>query len=396
IVFTTGDANDLTVWFYNPRTGVARDIADGALSTVTVLVNNADIVFYEAAVDGQADVFYYDPEEDETGTVAEAATDEQILAVLPNGACVFSRVGSGGEHHLFSYRIGTGLVEIGLDVTALATRDKTYASYGTDSQVVFTALNGSDQELWFWDSETGQTTAIATGVNAAFKQIGNGNEVVYNVVVSGTEQDTYFYDLDDGTAATLRDASDISWVSGIADGGATRWAVILNGTATQVFMVSLVASPSTQTYSPGGAVAGGGLLANGDLVAVRADGTELALFDSSAGTWGTPINATGLVFGGDGIETGDFVYGITASAQKDLLMWDASGSNSVVLSDTTGDDVFLAKTVNSTVLFTRVVGTNTNTDLFVWDGTAETRLTDEDSAGLLHSHTVLGQYSGSR
>ena len=59
-------------------------------------------------------------------------------------------------------------------------------------------------------------------------------------------------------------------------------------------------------------------------------------------------------------------------------------------------DAFAARTENGTLLFTRVVAGNTNTDLFVWNGTAETRLTEEDSASLLHDHTVLGQYAGSR
>jgi hypothetical protein len=121
----------------------------------------------------------------------------------------------------------------------------------------------------------------------------------------------------------------------------------------------------------------------------RADGTALNVFDVSAGTWGTPITGAGLDFQGDGLEAGDFVYAATVSAQADLNMWDASATTSVSISSTTGDDAFAAKTLNSTILFTRKVGTNTTRDLFVWDGTTATRLTDEDSDGIFHDYTAI-------
>jgi hypothetical protein len=139
-----------------------------------------------------------------------------------------------------------------------------------------------------------------------------------------------------------------------------------------------------------------GVLDNGDVVGRHADGTALNVFDVSVGTWGTPITGAGLAFAGDGLAAGDFVYTVTASSQVDLAMWDASGTTSVVVSDTAGADAFAARTADGTILFTRVVTGNSNTDLFVWDGTAETRLTDEDNAALQFDHVVLGQYTGTR
>ena len=77
---------------------------------------------------------------------------------------------------LFYFRVGTGLVEIGADVSALATRNKTFQVNDSNSKVVFTALNGSDEELYFWNPGNGQTTAIATGVNTTvFSEVGTGN-----------------------------------------------------------------------------------------------------------------------------------------------------------------------------------------------------------------------------
>lgn len=392
LIYTTGTAPSLTTWFYNPTTTVTRNIADGGLSTLTVLVNSDDLVFYEDGVNGQADIWFYDPSEDEAVAVATEATDEQLLAVLPNGGVVFSRVGTGGELDLYYFRVGTGLVEIGADITALASRNKTFQVHDSNSKVVFTALNATDDELYFWDPGLGQTIAIATGVNTTvFNEVGTGNEIVYNVVVSGTEEDTSYIDLDDNTAATLRNSSDISTVSAVISDGSTSWAIIRgSGALSDKLAVSLVASPSTQTWSAGGTVVGGGRVANGDYVAQRLDGTALNFFDVSAGTWQTQINGTGLDFQGDGLESGDFCYVAEASGQDDLIMWDESATGSVVISGATGDDAFAALTLDGTILFTRKDGTNTTRDLFIWDGTTVTRLTNEDADGNFSDYAVAG------
>jgi hypothetical protein len=267
---------------------------------------------------------------------------------------------------------------------------------------VFAARTGSVSDLWTWNPNGGQSTSISAlftaGAFDVFSTIGAGNEVVFTRVVGLTEADAFFYDLDTAVNGTVRDAGDISEVLGTTSSGSTTWAFVRPSSATSSMLaVSLVGTPGTQTWAAGGEVSTSlGLLGNGDVVAERTDGTALNLFDVSAGTWGTPIAGTGLAFGGNGLDDGDFVYSLTVSAQTDLSMWDASAAASVVLSDTTGDDAFQQATDNGTILFTRVVAGNSNADLFVWNGTGETRLTAADSAGLLHDYSVLGKYSGAR
>ena len=402
LVYTTGTGDDQRLYFYNPATGVSRDVAQGVLSTVTVLVNAADLVFYEVGVNGQADVYAYDPSEDEVFAVGVAATDEQLQAVLPNGGVVFSRVGGGGEADLFYYRLGTGLVEIGSDVGSIATWNKVFGAVGSASQVVFAAQSGSVSDLYSWNPQNGQTTSISAAFTAGafdvFAAIGAGNEVVLNRVVGPGEVDAFFYDLDSGANATVRDAGDISQVLGVTSDGTTAWALLRpSGTNSSMLAVSLVGPPATQTWAAGGEVtATANLLANGDVVAVRAVGTALNRVDVSTGTWGTPIAGAGLAFGGDGLDAGDFVYALTVSSQTDLSMWDESATASVAVSAAAGDDAYQARTLDGTVLFTRVTPTNGNADLFVWDGATATQLTDEDSAGLRHDHAVLGTYAGAR
>lgn len=402
VVFTTGSGSDKHLFVHNPVTGVTRDIAQGLLANSTVLVNSSDLVFHEVGVEGQADVYFYDPSEDEIVAVGTAATDEQLLAVLPNGAVVFSRVGTGGEADLFYYRVGTGLVEIGSDVASIAAHNKVYNAHGTSSQVVFSAQSGPVSDIYAWNPANGQTTSLSAAFTAGnydlFASIGSGNEVVLQRVASGTEVDAYFYDLDSGVNGTVRDSNDISAVVAVTGDGTTAWAVVLPSSSTSTLLAtSLIGTPATQTWNAGGVVDDTmALLANGDVVARLDDGTALNVFDVSAGTWGAGITGTDLAFAGAGLEDGDFVYTLTVGAQTDLSMWDDSATTSVVVSDTAGDDTFAAATADGTILFTRVVTGNSNADLFVWDGAATTQLTDTDAAGLLHDHAVLGSYSGTR
>ncbi|MBL8754701.1 MAG: hypothetical protein JNK15_15460 [Planctomycetes bacterium] len=400
ILFTEVGTTETTLHLWNPATGLDREIAVGA--NIDAFVNSADLVFYEVDVAGQADVYAYDIEDDAATAVGSASTAEQVVATLPNGGIVMSRVGGGGETDLFYWKQDVGLVEIGSDQTAIATWNKTWRANGTSSQVVFSAESGAVSEIFAWNPTNGQTTnvsgTVSTGAYDVFAAIGTGNEVVWNRVVSGSEADAYFYDLDAAVGATLRNAADISQVVAVSGDGSTSYAFIRpSGTTSSMLAVSLVGTPATATYAAGGAVSTTvGAVANGDVVAQRTDGTALNVFDVSVGTWGTAITGTGLAFAGDGIDAGDFVYTLTASSQTDLSMWDASGTTSVVVSDTTGNDVFQASTANDRILFTRVVAGNTTADLFTWDGATATRLTQADEANLLHDHTVLGSYTGSR
>lgn len=403
ILYTTGTGDAQLLYYFNPVTGIARSLAEGVLGSVTVLVNGDNRVFYEVGVGGQADVCSYDPTTDEILAIGTADTDEQLQAVLPNGGVVFTRIGSGGETDLWYFRLGSGLVEIGADVGAIADHEKVYHGAGASSRVVFAARDGAVSDLWSWNPTNRQSTSISAAFTAGaydlFSTIGAGNEVVFQRVVGLGEVDAYFYDLDTAVSGTVRNASDISEVLGTTSDGATAWAFVRpSGTTSDVLAVSLVGSPVTQTWSAGGAVSTSlGLLANGDVVAQRADGTALNVFDVSAGTWGgAPVTGSGLAFAGDGLDAGDFVYALTVSGQTDLSMWDASAGLPVVLSDTDGEDNFQAKTANGTVLFTRVVAGNSNADLFAWDGADTSRLTAGDAAGLLHDYTVLGSYAGAR
>jgi len=397
VVFTTGAPTDTDLFLFNTRTRMTTELSatvgeiDG-----DALVNNADLIFYERGAGGQSDIYYYDPSTDTTAAVAADANDEQLLAVLADGGVVFSRVGAGGETDLYYFDRATGLAEVGANTPALDTRDKLFAVGGSQGQIVFTAQNGADIDLFAWDPQTGIDSVIASPGVHAVEGIGAGDEVVYRTEVSGTEHDLYFYDLTDGTTAAVRDASDLGSVLAITGDGTTNWAIVQgSSTPSSVSAVKLIASPVMPTHPAGGTLELGGLLQGGDVVVQRTDGTELVRFDLLSGGWDAAIVGAGLAFGGDGVDAGDFVYMLTVDSQSDLSMWDESANTTVIVSDTAGDDVYQSASLSGTVLFSRVTAPNTNADLFSWHPTnGEIQITDVDPAGFRHDYTVLDIYAG--
>jgi hypothetical protein len=398
IALTAGTAPDTDLFVFDPRTNLLTEVSatDGELDG-DPLVDAQDLVFYERGVAGQADVYFYDPSTDTSTAVGTDPNDEQLLATLPGGGVVFSRVGAGGERDLFWFRRGTGLVEIGTNVPALATADKAFGGAGSNGEVVFTADNGASVDLWFWTPASGLATEIASGGTFAVEAVAPGNEVVYRIENSATEHDLVFFDLDDATTATVRNSTDLGSVLAVTSDGATSWAIVRgSGAPNTASAVSLVAGPATVAFAGASAVALGGVLGNGDVAVETAAGASLGRFDVSAGAW-TTIAGTGLQFGGAGVDAGDFVYQQSVSSQTDLQMWDDSLGAPVAVSVTPGDDAFGAATTDGTILFTRVTAGNTNADLFVWhplDG--ETQLTDVDAGSLRHDHVVTGLYNGAR
>lgn len=392
LLFTVGTGAGTELWFHNPTTGLTRQIA---AASANPMVNSGDLVFHERTVGGQADIYYYDFSTDAVVAVATDARDERLLATLPNGGVVLSRVGAGGETDLFYFRVDTGLVEIGADQTALGSQHKTWLGHGGASEVVFSAQGGSSTDLWFWRPANGQSTQVTTGVTFAFDAV-VARKVVYTVQVSGSEHDVFWFDMAAGAGGTVRDAGDVTTVLTTMSGGGLDWAVV-QGSATPatVIAVPLAASPPPVSHAGGGAMEFGGKLANGDVVAARADGTALARFDVSAGAW-TTIAGTDLAFAGAGAEAGDFLYTGTVASQTDLFLWDDSATTSVTVSDLAGADAFQAVTADGKVLFTHVYTGNSNQDLMIWNGTTATRLTEADETGTLRDHTVLGTFTGAQ
>lgn len=400
LVYTTGPSTAMTLWVHNPRTGLTRQITEGAINTLTVLVDADDLVFYEVEMSGQADVWYYDPSADESYEVAVAASDEQLQATLAGGGVVLTRIGGGGETDLFAFTRTTGLVEIGSDLsTTVQNQSKTYAGRTSDDKVVFEVTAAASSDLYVWNLGTGSSRSIATGPNdERFAGVTATDGIVYREVQSPSDSDLLHYDWNTDSIVTIRaTADDESYLGSLSNGDVVVRSQSSGDGSIDLFLFD-VSVPTLVTIASAGSddYVFAAILADDHVVYLHDTGTPVLYVFDPAGPTSTAV-ATGNspAFGGE-TEGGDFTFTQTNSAQTDLYLWDASGAVAVPISTTTGDDAFAAWTATDKVLFTRVIDGNTNRDLFVWNGTAETQLTDEGGAGLRHDHTAVGQYSGTR
>ena len=392
VLYTTGEAPAVSLWLYDPGPALAQLIGE-SLASPNVTVGASGEVFFQVETGGQSDIVYYSPSSNITVTVSDDSADEQIVAVTPDGGVVFRRVGAGGEFDLLYCLPGAAVAEVGADVAGMPDRDKTFALADSDSRIVFTAEAAGNDELFAWDPATAQTTTIRAGVDTeVFAEIGAGDELVYSVASSGSVQDVYYHDLDDGVTATLRAAGDTSVVLAVTSDGAMSWALIQPGSAlAELHVISLDAVPTSQVWLAGGDAGLGAVLENGDLIAQRDDGAAIAVFDVAAGGWTSPIAGSGLDVAGAGLAAGDFVYEVQVSGQGDLMMWDASVGSPVTISSDVDDDAYDVADVGAAIFFQRRIGGAVTRDLFCWDGTATKQLTGAATASSGLDYEVRGE-----
>lgn len=394
LVFTAGSASDTDLYLYNPATTLVREVsAVAGQMDGNAMVNSADLVFYERGNGGQADVYYYDPSTDTSTAVATGATDERLMAVLPNGAVVLSRVGGGGETDLWYFRTGTGLVEIGSDLSAtIQAQTKTFRGNTSTSMVVFEVTSALSLDLCMWNPATGASrTILASGVDDRFVAVTALDDVVYKQVTSGSNDDLFTYRWSSNASTTVAATADDEDYVGKLTNGDVIWQRLASG--LDLFHFHQGSGTSTTIESAGAdSFTFKAVLAN-DKVVYRQDAAVplLRLYDSVGASSSTVATGSAVEYSGEATG-GDFVYRQTVTSQTDLFLWDESAAAVVTVSNTAGNDVFQGFASNK-VLFTRDIDGADELFVFNLATVMETRLTVADGAGLSHDRTVLSTFS---
>lgn len=385
-------ASDTDLFVWNAVTGLVRTISAGVgQHDRNPFVNSADLVFYERGVNGQADVYYYDPTADTSTAVSTDANDEEIQGVTSDGAVVFTRVGGGGEKDLYWFKLGTGLVQIGSDLSATVQgQTKTYKGATTDGKVVFEVNAGTHQDLYMWDSATGTSRAIATtGVSETFAAVTPTNEVVYNVAASGTNNDLRIYTWSTNTdRAISTDGANDVYKGALSNGDV----VFLreSGTGDDLYFYDTSAS-STNALATAGAddYVFNKVLTNDKVVYTR-NGASGGVYVIDTATLSVKTaGGPNSVYQGEATG-GDFVVQTVVNSQKDLVLWDESAGAVVTISNATGDDAFSAALANGDVLFTRTPSGQSNKELFHWE--AATSTTTQLTTATTLDHSVVATY----
>ncbi len=371
VFFTTGSAADTDLMVFNSATSFTRVVSktDGQHDR-NAFVNSAGLVYYERNASGQGDLYLYDVDEDSSILISNHANQEAIQAVLPNGGVLFSRLGGATENDLYLYLNGLGVVQVGADVPALDTLDKTYVGQTSDNRVLFTAqVTGSNDDLYVWNPGTTSSTAIATSAsNEVFHGVTAANKVIYTVEGAGSDYDVHSF-----ATATNTDTD----LSGTADQDVFQAVTSLDDVVIQrqtgggnddMFLWDESAG-ALDTMDTAGATAYvfDAVLANGSVVYSQAVGVGVRRYDAVAETAVT-VAAMAYSYAGE-TSAGNFVLKITAGLQDDLHHWNEGTDTLEVVANSGQDDRFGVGLTGGPVLFFHNTLTTTNRDVYVWDAT---------------------------
>jgi hypothetical protein len=395
VIFTTsnGSNSDLLIW--SATSNSSRVISNELTSNERdPFVNAQGLVFYEKTSNGQGDIWYFDPATDVSTLVSDAATDENLVAVLSTGAAVFTRLGPGGEQDLYWYRLGSGLVEIGADLSAtIQSQTKTWRSQTSDGKVVFEVAGLTEIDLYVWNPANGQSRLISgsDAGDATWAATTALGEIVYQIQTAPANRDLAIYSYATNSRVVFGSSGVHENYKGALSNGDVVYEVE-SGTGDDLFLYdtsasssSAIASASTSDY------AFHAVLANDKVVYTLTAG-GIFLYNPTT-TSSTTVSADPTAAFGGATSGGDFCFNLTASSQTDLYLWDESAAAVVTVSNAAGDDTFGAEIAGNDLLFTRVVAPATTADLFVWDADSltATRLTITAV-----NHAVLQTYAASQ
>ena len=397
IVFTSGPSSDTDLWIYNPSTGFTTEIsAQAGEIDGSAVITTDDLVFYERGNSGQSDVWYFDPTLGTSTSVATASSNEVIRGALENGAVLFTRIGGGGETDLYYVSLATGVLEVGSDLgTTEQSQSKTYAGATSDNKIVFELAAVSGTDLYVWNSTSGTTRAIATNSEEdRFEGVTESDVIVYRREFSSTNHDLYVYTWAGNASTAVAVTNDRENYLASLSTGDFVYERFVNGDQSMDIVVYSVTGASIAALGETGAddFTFQAVLSDDTVVYLHETSTPVLYAHPSSGPAVAVATGNAPVFKQE-TTGGDFVYETTNAGNTNVYLWDASGSTSVTIGNAAGDEAFMAYTAAGTVLFTRVTTGNTNADLFVWNGTSATQLTNQDTAGQRYDHTVVGSFA---
>ena len=396
----TASQGDLFLWSPTTMTSrIVRAVEGQDDGTALVMANN-DIAL-EGDVDGVAEIFVYDTSEDTLIRITTTAGAETLVGVTANGL-VFSGRGSASEVDLFYWSPGTGLLEVGADISTLESVSKTYRAFDGAEKIVFTAPVSGVTNVWFWDPATGVSTNASAGTVAlenTFHAVTGEGHVVFSADDTGASAvDLYVRQLltTATTAAVPNAGNDTDTFRSVAVDTSVPYVVFSRNTTIGVYNVS---GATTDIETNGAGLTFADTLVNGDVVLVAGDASAIFHYDPATGTSTSAGTGTTVTYAGEGPNDGDFAYTKVVSAQTDLFFYDLSTTTEETVSADAAADTFQASALGGQILFTRPVGTNTTVDLFRWTaGSPATveQLTPVFTGATAVDHSVVGTYAATR
>jgi WD40 repeat protein len=391
VLFTAGNATSKSLRLYDVTTGTTTVVAVADNEFAGDPLVSGNLVYHELTSNGQNDIYVFDASTGQSTAVSTDARAEETVAVLADGALVFSRRGDAGENDLFYYKRTVGVLEVGADVAAIASLSKTFGGSNSTGLVAFAANNAGQLDFYVWNPLAGITAVVATTAdNESFAApLPNGN-ILYYVLLSGTDLNVRLFDVTSG----LSRAFPTSTVNDLVVGALSDSRIIVSkaeATGTHLYLATYAGG--TVTDAPIATTAGqsfalDAVLANNKIVFRNTTSGGVSLFAPATSTT-TALGATS-VFVAAMPTAGDFVVKDNAAGQFDLLLWDDSAGATVSVASSTTHEEQARGLADGRILFTREAAGSTQRNLFVWkpsDTSVTPVTTDADD------HTVQATFA---
>ena len=373
ILFMTGSAPTRGLKLYNPLNKTSFQVfaaADGSRDERNAMIDTTnDIIYFESAKNGgQADIYAWNVASSTATAVSTNAKDEDLMAIMPNGAAIFRRTGAAAEWDLFYYTTTTGVLEVGADMgVGPAAESKAYKAGTSTGIVVFeTTDTGNDEDLYAWSATTNTTTTIAMTANdETWVATSGSGRMIYTTNNGGGD-----FDLSWWNPATLTGGN-------IATSGnnETYNATLKNGDI--VYTVDTGAggkdltwwdeSGNTSTTFPGAGATNTDqvfrkLLKNDDVVYTT--GADIYVYTTTTNTAVSITTAAGTEsFGGESTG-GDFVISLVTGGNTHLYLWDKSATTAVAISTAAGTATFQGASSGNLILYSRINTGATTSNLY--------------------------------
>ncbi len=369
VLFTAQSATSKSLKLHDVTSGETVVIAATDNETAgDPLVNSSNLVYYELSSNAQNDIYVYDPTRNISTAVSIDVRAEETVAVLADGGLVFTRRGDGGETDLFYYRRGVGVIEIGADLSGIASLSKTFGG-ATVNLVAFAANNAGQLDFYVWNPALGLTLPVATTTdNESFAAALQNGNIAYYALVGGTDLNVRLFDV----ATSTSRAFPASTVNDLVVGTLSDSRIVVSkaeATGTHLYLATYASGTVSETAiatTSGQSFAVDKVLANDKVVVRNTTSGGVSLFTPGVGS--TAFAATS-VFVAAMPTAGDFVFKVTNSGQFDLTLWDDSATTSVPVATSATDEELAQGLADGRILFTRELVGSTTRALFVWKPT---------------------------
>ncbi len=381
IFFEQGSAAETSLNLWDPETDETTRVAwRPAMHNRNAFFAPPDIVYFEYGNNGQADVHFWQIGVGESATAYSSGHSEEIKTVLPDGGVIFATKGLLDEDELLYYRKGRGLFTVGGDLPAsVQDQDINYVTISSQGLVVFES-GGASKDLWIWNPLGLTTNAIAaTSADERFSTISSDDLITYSTtpVAGNSDLKIYNYSTSTSTDIGVNNGSEVFELL-LSDSDVIYAVETTAGRSLHRFDVAsntneIIADFASENYT---AVAA---LSNDRLIYTR-DGASTALFTWNPAT-GTSVQAGGsnASYAGQGPHGGFLMY-IAAFGQTDLALWDGTNGQVTTITQTPQDETLEAVFDNGAVIYSVVVPPKTSTDLFQWQDSMTTRLTNGNAS----------------